>query len=308
MRTTKLSWQRGRTVRDRALKGGRRGHRFQTKTCDQSATSLGLYYGLLISNPNMMFIQATVTETSLSEIDVNAWALLAFIAGDVVMPTPEEMDRRNVADILLQMDLPHLRDTFDPYYTEALVEFCWKHGDHWMCHGNERHHAMRIEVEEFGLRKQARIMRETGYPVDIGSFEELNEKATQICRNNGAVVMGRDSVEEGGRETYRDGDVSTVRSIFTGIQAAPLRKLWLDLDESEYDYLLIRGGLFTRTHPFCLHGPNISVHFYYFLTSINTAAVCIYLRQLHSLHVLMYGLDHPGSDVMLLILPPSLCF
>merc|ERR1719491_909308 len=81
----------------------------------------GVYRGLLESNPNMMFL-AENGDTPLFNIDINAWLLLAFIMGDVEIPTKDGMDIANKEFLRECMDDPNSRYMIDMNYQMASDE------------------------------------------------------------------------------------------------------------------------------------------------------------------------------------------
>jgi len=201
--------------------------------------NLGLYRCLLISKPSMMFLGAPNTGAPLLEVDVNAWLLLAYITGDVEIPNPEMMRQQNKADCIHAINFPYLRIWMDSCYERACSECSELDTNHWS--NKYLYHptlAMRMKADNFGFRCLARDMCNSSYPVDIGTFEKLNKKGKQLENNDDICWINRLSVEDGSLETFRDCDPNEIRSIFTGITPVKLRKLWLKLEESDYDDLL----------------------------------------------------------------------
>merc|ERR1740139_95483 len=206
--------------------------------------STHVYRCLNISNPNMMFLGAPQTDVPLFEVDVNAWLLLAFITGDVEIPILEIMRQRNEADNLHLINSPVHRYGMDADYCEAWSEYCRLHEEHWLNNPcDPRLILASMEEDIFSLQYLARDMYDSSYPVCIGTFEKLNKKGKQFLTN--LIAISNLNIKEGSQETFRDGDPSKIRSIFTGIAPVPLRKLWLKLEESDYDDLLkeCRGSL-----------------------------------------------------------------
>eukprot|EP00978_Attheya_sp_CCMP212_P041388 scaffold236762_cov79-Attheya_sp.AAC.1 len=103
--------------------------------------------------------------------DVLAWHVLAFITAEPSSrPTQDEMTDWLSRRIHHEMQTPVLRDNIDKNYNDALLvledtyDFTEKEYSTW-----ERH------AGEFTFHALAETMEKAGYPVDIGSFEELNE-------------------------------------------------------------------------------------------------------------------------------------
>ena len=71
-----------------------------------------MYRHVLIDNPNMMYIH-TRTAYFLPEIDATAWALAAYVSGETVLPTAEEMEMRNYLEKLDELHIPWHRYDID---------------------------------------------------------------------------------------------------------------------------------------------------------------------------------------------------
>ena len=86
-------------------------------------------------------------------------------------------------------------------------------------------------------RYLAREAMDSGYPVDFGTVENLNEKGRSLIDSSVAgdkhhFELDEDSPDAAWR-TFRDGDPSTCISIFTGAGAVPLKCPWLELESCE---------------------------------------------------------------------------
>ncbi len=77
-----------------------------------------LYRGMMIDNPNMMFILADVS-SPLCGIDVAAWLLVKIITGQREIPSREEMWTQNMADAIHEMQSPCVRFVMDKAYYDA---------------------------------------------------------------------------------------------------------------------------------------------------------------------------------------------
>jgi hypothetical protein len=86
----------------------------------------------------------------------------------------------------------------------------------------------------FTFRALAETMEKAGYPVDIGSFEELNDIGMQYVNFE---TQDRDNCMDERPEsakTFRDlkeSNLKHIRSVFTGTQAVPFKKLWMEIDD-----------------------------------------------------------------------------
>jgi hypothetical protein len=197
----------------------------------------GLYCGLAISNPAMMFLTGT-TDNPLVCIDVNACLLLRFITGLNAIPTSEDMTRQNLNDALEGMQNIYVRYIMDSNYCAAFEEK-FNHNEKLrellMTCFNEQ----KSEHYNLYFRMLARSMQEAKYPVSFGTFEELNEVAKTVVSNdslvyNHRIVLDPDNEDENTWRTYRDyTDANKFRSIFTGTEALPLPGRWIDLDATD---------------------------------------------------------------------------
>ena len=205
--------------------------------------SARVYRGLLISNPNFMFIMEH-SGAPLFEIDTIAWLCLGYITGDIEIPSRDEMELRNAQDIITVMDVPNLRYLADANFKDALARLP---DDHW--YNNPLHPrtlAMERQHYDHDLRRIARNMRDAGHPFDIGNHDKLNEKGAALVEtliSDSSCRYKLSTKEEGSpdRTTFRD-VVDLGASFHTGAKAVRLRKLWLDLADDEYSDLLGYNG------------------------------------------------------------------
>uniref|UniRef100_A0A7S1BI22 Uncharacterized protein n=1 Tax=Corethron hystrix TaxID=216773 RepID=A0A7S1BI22_9STRA len=208
--------------------------------CDIFAVDLSAYHGLDIKNPHEMWYCLN-TDMPLLEIDVQSWLFLAYITGDIEIPTSEIMRKQNEKDIIDSMDVPMIRLAMDAYYRRAVGELCEENEEHWFNNGTDSRYIAEYEkYKKYNLRLLARNMCDCSYPLNIGTYEHLNEMGEQLVRNDVECCLGRFRLKPNvkSRNTYRDFDASEVKSIYSGKAPVLLRKLWLDLEESDYDDLL----------------------------------------------------------------------
>ena len=208
-----------------------------------STVYMGIYRGLLMSNPNMMYIEQ-FSSAPLFEIDVYAWLCLAYITGDAEIPSYEEMERRNAQVLIDSMSVHNLRYEIDGNYYKALSEIDESHWSNDCL--DPRVMAIDDEEQAFHLRVLAQNMRDAKYPDDIGTYEKLNTKGEALVKIETASWRHRISLPSEGPEaewmTFRDGDPTELASIHTGAKAVPLKKRWIDLDNHDYDELLGKGS------------------------------------------------------------------
>jgi thioredoxin reductase len=210
--------------------------------CNSFVSYPGVYRGMSIANPNMMFILSDVS-SPLCGIDVSAWLLLRFITGTREIPSTEEMWKQNEADALLELDNPVVRYRMDHNYFKAYEE-------HWVAAPEIKQELMQKLYEEayeehddtddvIYYRFVARMMQEADYPVDFGSYDKLSEKAKTIIHYNELSYYHRHSLD--GSEpwrTFRDyTDGEKFRSIFTGTPSVSLKQKWLDIDAADTSIL-----------------------------------------------------------------------
>lgn len=190
-----------------------------------------MYRHALVSNPKMMFIRA-MTQYYITEIDAIAWALAAYVSGEIEYPTVQEMEMRNYLERLDELNVPFIRKDIDEEYRTALnsahARGLWEEDvEEDLVEGGIRH--------EFKLI--ARDQESGGHGGGLGSYERLSERGESLvtqymdefsCRSFPVVP------EETSWRTFRDIDPSPYSSIFTGSKYVPLKGHWMDLDEDGY--------------------------------------------------------------------------
>jgi hypothetical protein len=88
------------------------------------------------------------------------------------------------------------------------------------------------EFLSFDFRNMARAMQEANYPLRIGNYEELNEKGLKLYEYGQRSVAHRTNVTA--TSTFRDTEDShKFTSIFTGTEAVPLKKPWMEINENK---------------------------------------------------------------------------
>lgn len=85
-------------------------------------------------------------------------------------------------------------------------------------------------------RLVARDMVDAKYPLNIGTYEKLNEKGNALVEFEVITSFDGPQVDlvEGSKDsswkTFRDCDCKKIYSIMTGTAAMPLKRHWLDLE------------------------------------------------------------------------------
>jgi len=189
----------------------------------------GLYRNALIKNPRMMHLACL--DNTLLELDVAAWQCLAYITGDAVVPSKKEMEEDIQKQMLEEMHIPYLRWEMDMNYFEALDALG---DDHWSedCR-DSRTRAIDEQHARYLAKVVARNMRLAKYPVDFGTYSNLNdlgEKFVQIeLQDDYARSMLDPKAPEADWMTFRDVDPKKFKSIFTGQSASALPGHWIDI-------------------------------------------------------------------------------
>ena len=162
----------------------------------------GLYRRALIANPNMMFLFES-SLFPLLEIDVAAWLCLAYVCGDVDLPTADEMKKLNSLE--------------DAEY------------DVFLQGSEEDEDLIRYQIQII-----ARDMEAAGYPAGFVSYEKLSERGERMVKMEYETWQMRYRLKSGDPDsswrTFRDGDPSPFKSIYTGTGSVPLKGKWMDLD------------------------------------------------------------------------------
>lgn len=209
--------------------------------CNSFVGYPGLYRGMSIENPNMMFIMSPLS-SPLCGIDVLAWLLVKFVTGQREIPSKEEMIRQNISDAMHDMDSIEVRYRIDGNYYKAYEDHFEQnpHVSGLMTELYEDDYERRAGHDDIVYYRQvARMMREADYPVDYGTYDDLSKVAATIIHYNELSYYHRYNLK--GKETWRtfrdytDGDQFV--SIFTGQQACNLKERWLDIDATDESIL-----------------------------------------------------------------------
>jgi thioredoxin reductase len=191
------------------------------------------YRNLLISNPNMMFIQEN-SDYPLLEIDVSAWSCLAYITGENQVPTEKEMQQAVLSDLLHGMDDYYMRYELDENYAKACDAI---HEDHWFndttCDEYKSHF---VQLYSFCIKVVARDMKDAKYPMQFGDINQLNKVGTELVRMMSYDSFGHFDLwncddETKCWKTFRDTDPSPFRSLLTGMGSTSLKGKWLEIDD-----------------------------------------------------------------------------
>ena len=193
-------------------------------------------YGVAPHNPSMMYmVPNAVSLDQLIWADALAWQLLAFITGTSPLPNTEGRIKWIHEQLEHEMQISLLRSKMDSNYRQARL--LWLYGKEWCSLNEEEEREMSI----YHFRALADVMRVGGYPVDLGSFDGLNENGRRYVAYD---MNDRDECEpeanergqtkEAYKKTFRDitdEARSHIVSVFTGTVAAPFPKMWMDIDD-----------------------------------------------------------------------------
>jgi L-lysine 6-monooxygenase (NADPH-requiring) len=191
------------------------------------------YHGVLISNPNMMFLVSYGSDLPLLASDIYAWLFAGYVTGRIELPSVAEMKRRNQDDALHQLAMPYFRYQTDDNYWKAIDSLnIWPDVYGESCPPwDECADAAELD----SMQRLAAVAYEAKYPFQIGTREELNENGKQL------VAFGMEDYnhrwenvpteDEKDWRTFRD-DTNTERffSLFTGTKAVALSDRWMNID------------------------------------------------------------------------------
>jgi len=187
----------------------------------------GIYRGLLMSNPNMMYMLDGGIGVPLFELDTLAWTLVSYIVGDLDIPSESEMTRRNTQFVNESMQQPLWRIMIDSKYNDAWM-------DNNIDDEDARYDELYTSGTRFIVKDFAQKMQDISYPFNIGNAEELNESGELIVSMHLHSLNARNidpDTAESAWKTFRDDDPSGYVSLHTGNVAVPFEKHWIDLDE-----------------------------------------------------------------------------
>lgn len=190
-----------------------------------------LYQGLLVSNPNMMFINTYGSEQPLLAVDVSAWTLARFCNGGIPIPSEMEMNELNRTQALRELELPFLRYYMDENYHKALNRIpAWGTDELpvWQDYVNEE--------TQYNFKLLARKMQYSKYMFEIGTSVELNKLGRLLyefdCLSDAhRYGITNKDIELNPWKTFRDYEnAKDFFSIHTGTKAVCLPKPWLQID------------------------------------------------------------------------------
>mmetsp|Transcript_31180 Transcript_31180/g.47171 ORF Transcript_31180/g.47171 Transcript_31180/m.47171 type:complete len:623 (-) Transcript_31180:235-2103(-) len=195
----------------------------------------GMYRSVLISNPKMMYIMDINSEYPLLHLESEAWMCLAFCMGDTQFPAAEVVENEMQKQMLEEMNIAYLRWSIDPNYFEALDDL---DDDHWTDdYTDTRTIEMNEEYLGYYVGLIARNLKEAKYPVDFGTYGDLNDLGKRLVKLGLENIKLRHlldpSEEEAEWKTFRDANPTGLSSIYTGEIPSALPKPWMELKGDE---------------------------------------------------------------------------
>ncbi|GFH58346.1 hypothetical protein CTEN210_14822 [Chaetoceros tenuissimus] len=191
------------------------------------------YRNLSIDYPSMMFISET-TSYPLLDIDVCAWQCLAYITGESIIPTKEEMLKANQRDCLELMHELNERYELDENFKKA---WCELPDGHWTKDtSSEEYKQYMLESYSWEIRWLARKMNDAKYPITFGDEKELNKMGVRFLNMMVADCRGRYLLELCDEDTmawktFRDIEPSQFCSFLTDMGSTHLKGRWMDIDD-----------------------------------------------------------------------------
>ena len=197
-----------------------------------------LYEGILVANPNMMFVWTYASYFPLVAADASAWLLARYSNGTLEVPSCEEMKRLNYHQALEDLKRPYIRYYYDEGYHKAVFSLPGFDGQGDFTFESEWEEFL-DDSERHRVHQLARRMRIGKYIMDLGDAEKLNKNGEALLHFDALSGSHRQDttpavIAKNPLKTFRDYDnASEFYSIHTGTKATPLCRLWVDIDERE---------------------------------------------------------------------------
>ena len=223
-----------------------------------------MHRDVFFKNTHMMYLCEHGSEFPLLSLDVHAWLLCLYLTSRVPLPPVEEMKKANIEQFLDQMHLPVIRlESDEAYYgiINSEAEY-WGESDESSLEdesSNEDDSNVdddedppcdldELEYRKYQLRLLCKVMEEGKYPgVSLGNYDSLNENGNQLLKHanldyEARALLKTDYPKDSEWRTYRDAveQAKSVFSLYTGTQARPLNKRWMDSKEGRHT--TIRSG------------------------------------------------------------------
>lgn len=191
-----------------------------------------VYRGLLISNPNMMFITETQdTMSPLFDLDVNAHLVLGYLTGEIEIPKEKDMIKGNQKQLEAEMQIPWMRMVMDTAYADEISELP---DGHWSENADDERAVIlnRMPMDLFA-RRLARDMKTCKYPVSFGEWKSLSKEGEKFVDLMVAAHKARTNLKKDSPDSswkmFRDVSEGEFVSVLTGTGCSPLPGPWIDL-------------------------------------------------------------------------------
>ena len=198
-----------------------------------------IYNCMLIPNPNMMYLRSNHNDYPILGIDAYAHLLVRYVTGEIPIPSAEQMTQANIDQALHEMSFPYAR-----YYMDKNYRHAWDNSTtESQLNGPGSWGKCMTAFNQYDFNIIARALEQANYPLNIGTYQQLNEKGKALMRYGSLSYYDRHIPEtEKEWKTFRD--VSREKaaqyvSLHSGTCAVPLPKRWMDIDENEEDVLVL---------------------------------------------------------------------
>ena len=206
-----------------------------------------LHRGVLISNPNMMFILTYGAHDPLIACDTFARLFAGYLIGCIQMPSPEEMKARNDKEAIQYLDIPYFRYLMDGKYLEAVDAMLDASSDDPAKSAPSWDDIEEVEYLQY-YKVLSRIMEEAKYPLSLGTYDKVNKIGETYMQFGYLAYYHRANLSLVGNEknwkTFRDCDDSEkFFSIYTGTKAVKMEKPWMEIDNVNDVGLKVNSGI-----------------------------------------------------------------
>lgn len=192
----------------------------------------GLYNGMLITNPKMIYlIEPFDTYSPMIDLDVAAWMTLSYLTGETEVPKEKDMIKSNQKQLETELQIPYIRVGIDYEYFAEIDEL---DENHWSENAaDERSIKLERQDKDFKARRLARDMKTGKYPIDFGKYDKLSplgEKYVDTCVEieRARSFLSKDSADSDWK-TFRD--AVGFASLYTSTPSCPLPNHWLKLEK-----------------------------------------------------------------------------
>lgn len=146
------------------------------------------------------------------------------------------MKQFNLDTLFDELDNPIIRADIDRSYCDAWDKApSMEDEEHWFYqHGHEKKRDLERNLCLSEYRFLAKDIMDCNYPLDIGTYHELNEKGQAFVEIS-LSDFDAHQVDLVKGMTFRDHNPVNIRSVMTGTMAVPLKQPWLELEGDNPD-------------------------------------------------------------------------